>query len=66
MVEYVARKTNKQYLIDIVKKASVNYKTAKIELSNNPTVQELKTIILKNILPSHLIGGFSPRDGLDT
>ncbi|MBQ4155846.1 MAG: hypothetical protein IJD90_03465 [Clostridia bacterium] len=66
LVEYVVKKTNKQYLIDIVKKASVHYKTAKIELSNNPTVQELKTIILKSILPSNLLGGFSPRDGLDT
>lgn len=65
MVEYVVKKTNKQYLIDIVKKASVNYKTANIELSNNATVQDLKEIILKNIKPSNLIGGFSPRDGLD-
>ena len=65
LVDYVIKKTNKQYLIDIVKKASVHYKTANIELSNNPTVQELKSIIQKNIKPSNLIGGFSPRDGLD-
>ncbi len=65
LVDYVIKKTNKQYLIDIVKKASIHYKTANIELSNNPTVQELKTIIQKNIKPSNLIGGFSPRDGLD-
>jgi len=65
MVDYVIKKTNKQYLVDIVKKASSNYKTANIEISNNPTVQELKTIIIKNILPSNLIGGFSPRDGMD-
>jgi len=65
LVDYVVKKTNKQYLIDIVKKASVHYDTDSIELSNNPTVQDLKLIILKNIKPSHLIGGFSPRDGLD-
>ena len=65
LVDCVIKKTNKQYLIDIVKKASIHYKTANIELSNNPTVQELKTIIQKNIKPSNLIGGFSPRDGLD-
>lgn len=63
--DYVVKKTNKQYLIDIVKKASSNYETANIDLSNNPTVQELKTIILKSVKPSNLIGGFSPRDGLD-
>jgi len=65
LLEYVVKKTNKQYLIDIVKKASVNYNMANIELPSNPTIQELKTIILKSIKPSNLIGGFSPRDGLD-
>jgi len=65
LIDYVIKKTNKQYLIDIVKKAGVHYKTANIEMSNNPTVLELKTIIKKNIKPKNLIGGFSPRDGLD-
>ena len=65
LVDYVVKKTNKQYLIDIVKKASLNYQRANIELSNNPTIQELKDVILKNIKPSNLIGGFSPRDGLE-
>lgn len=65
LIDYVIKKTNKQYLIDIVKKASVHYKTANIELPNNPTVQELKTTIRKNIKPSNLLGGFSPRDGLE-
>ena len=34
-------------------------------MGNNLTVQELKKIIQKNIAPSNLIGGFTPRDGLD-
>ncbi len=65
MIEYVVKKTNKQYLLDIVKKASFYYETANIDLSYNPTVQELKSVIQKAIKPSNLIGGFSPRDGMD-
>ena len=65
LVDYVVKKTNKQYLLDIVKKASSYYETANIEISNNPTVQELKLIIQNKIKPSNLIAGFSPRDGLD-
>ncbi|MBQ3088516.1 MAG: hypothetical protein IJC36_02660 [Clostridia bacterium] len=65
LIEYVIKKTNKQYLIDIVKKASSYYETANIEITNNPTVQELKLIIQKKIKPTNLIAGFSPRDGLD-
>ena len=65
LIDYVAKKTNKQYLIDIVKKAISFYGKANIEISNTTTVQELKKIILDNIKPSNLLGGFSPRDGLD-
>jgi len=65
LVDYVIKKTKKQYLIDIVSKASQYSGKAKIEISNNPTISELKDIILKSIQPSNLIGGFSPRDGLD-
>ncbi len=65
LVDYVVKKTRKQYLIDIVNKASLYLEKAKIEISNNITVNELKDIILKFIHPSNLIGGFSPRDGLD-
>ena len=65
MVDYVIKKTKKQYLIDIVNKASQYSEKAKIEISNNPTINELKEVILKSIQPSNLIGGFSPRDGLD-
>ena len=65
LVDYVIKKTKKQYLIDIVTKASKNYNKAKIELSNNPTVNELRTIILKSVQPSNLIGGFSAYDGMN-
>lgn len=65
LINYVVKKTNKQYLLDIIEKASQNYEKAKIELSNYPTINELKAVILTSILPSNLIGGFSVRDGLD-
>ena len=65
LIDYVIKKTNKQYLIDIVTKASTHYKTASIDVPNYATVKELKEVIRKNIQPSNLIGGFSPRDGLD-
>lgn len=65
MIDYVAKKTNKQYLLDIVNKASQNSSKGKIQISNNPNVSELKSVILKAVQPSNLIGGFSPRDGMD-
>lgn len=65
MADYVIKKTNKQYLLDIVMKASQNSSKGKIQISNNPTISELKDIILKTVQPSNLIGGFSPRDGMD-
>ncbi len=65
MIDYVAKKTNKQYLLDIVNKASQFSSKGKIQISNNPNVSELKSVILKAVQPSNLIGGFSPRDGMD-
>ena len=65
MIDYVVKKTNKQYLIDIVFKASQNSTKGKTQVSNNPTVNELKEIIFKCVRPTNLIGGFSPRDGMD-
>lgn len=65
MVDYVVKKTKKQYLVDIVTKAGQHSNTAKIEFNGNPTVNELKTAILRFISPSNLLGGFSARDGLD-
>ena len=65
LVDYVVKKTKKQYLIDIVTKASKHYKKANIEISNNPTVNELKSIILKSVQPTNLIAGFSANDGMN-
>ncbi|MDD4689278.1 MAG: hypothetical protein PHE51_05975 [Eubacteriales bacterium] len=65
LVDYVIKKTKKQYLVDLVTKASQNLDKANIEISNNPTISELKDVVIKSILPSNLLGGFSPRDGLD-
>ncbi|MBO5494371.1 MAG: hypothetical protein J5964_01490 [Eubacterium sp.] len=65
LVDYVIHKTKKQYLLDIVNKASENDQKAAIAMSNNPTVNELKEIILKVVQPSNLIGGFSVYDGLN-
>lgn len=65
LVDYVIKKTKKQYLIDVVNKASQYVAKAQIDISNNPTISELRDVILKSIQPSNLIGGFSPRDGLD-
>ena len=65
LVDYVVKKTNKQYLLDIVNKASQNSSKGKIQIPNNPNVSELKSVILKAVQPSNLIGGFSPRDGMD-
>jgi len=64
LVDYVVKKTRKQYLIDIVTKASKHYDTANIEISNSFTVNELKSVILKSVQPSNLIGGFSAYDGM--
>ncbi|MBO4432254.1 MAG: hypothetical protein J5852_01850 [Clostridia bacterium] len=64
LVDYVIKKTKKQYLLDIVNKASENGQKATIAMSNNPTVSELKAVILKTVQPSNLIGGFSVYDGL--
>lgn len=65
LVDYVVKKTKKQYLIDIITKASQHYKKANIEAPNNLTVNELKTIILRSIQPSNLVGGFSAYDGMN-
>ena len=65
LLDYVIKKTKKQYLVDIVNKAGLYYGKASIEISPNPTVSDLRDIILKTIQPSNLLGGFSPRDGLD-
>ena len=65
LVDYVVKKTRKQYLVDILLKANKYYEKANIEISNNLTVNELKSVILKLVQPSNLIGGFSAYDGMN-
>ena len=65
LLQYVTKITKKQYLVDIINKYNENPNTAIVDLPTNPTVPLLQEIILKTIKPSNLIGGFTPRDGLD-
>lgn len=65
LIQYVTKITKKQYLIDVITKYNENNLSAKIDLPNNLTVPYLQEVILKTIKPSNLIGGYSPRDGLD-
>ena len=66
LIEYVTKITKKQYLLDIIDKYNDNPNTSTIDIPLNPTIPFLQEIILKTIKPSNLIGGFSPRDGLDS
>ena len=65
LIDYVVKKTKKNYLLGILNKASEYNTFAQIDVSTNPTVAELRETIFKTISPTNLIGGFSPRDGLD-
>ena len=65
LLQHVTKITKKQYLIDIVNKYNENPATAVVDFPPNPTIPLLQEIILKTIKPSNLIGGFTPRDGLD-
>ena len=62
---HVTKITKKQYLIDIIEKYNENPQTAVVDIPNNPTIPLLQEVILKTIKPSNLIGGFTPKDGLD-
>ena len=66
LILYVTKITKKQYLIDIVNKNNENPNTATIDMPANPTIPFLQEIILRTIKPSNLLGGYSPRDGLDS
>lgn len=65
LVDYVIKKTKKQYLIDIVTKEIKSNKKPNVDNINNLTVSELKSRILRTIRPSNLIGGFSAYDGMN-
>lgn len=66
LIQYVTKITKKQYLIDIIDKYNSNPNTAIVDIPVNPTIPFLQETILKTIKPSNFIGGFSPRDGLDS
>lgn len=65
LIQYVTKITKKQYLIDIITKFNENPNAATIDLPSNPTIAQLQELIFKTIKPSNLLGGYSPRDGLD-
>ncbi len=65
LISYVTKLQKKAYLIEIINKYNENPNTAKIDLPINPAIPQLQEIILKTIKPSNLLGGFTPRDGLD-
>lgn len=65
LIQYVTKITKKQYLISIINKFNENPNTATVDLPTNPTISQLQEIIFKMIKPSNLLGGYSPRDGLD-
>jgi hypothetical protein len=51
------RVRTKEYMLDIITRSGIN-------ISKSLKSDELKDIIINNIKPSILLGGFSPRDGL--
>lgn len=65
LIAYITKITKKQYLVDIVNKYNENPNTSSVEVPSNPTIPFLQETILRTVRPSNLIGGFSPRDGLD-
>ena len=65
LIQYVTKITKKQYLLDIIEKFNELPDTARIDLPQSPTIGVLQATIIKSIKPSNLLGGFSPRDGLD-
>lgn len=65
LLQHVTKITKKQYLVEIINKYNENPSTAIVDLPTNPTIPLLQEIILKTIKPSNLIGGFTPKDGLD-
>lgn len=66
MIEYVTKIAKKQYLIDIIEKYSESEESFQIEGTQNCTISALQNIIAENIKPSNFLGGFSPRDGIDS
>lgn len=49
---------SKQYFMDILEKAGIEY-------DKYASLEEFQDLIVEHVSPSYLLGGFSPRDGLD-
>jgi hypothetical protein len=58
LIEYKALR-NKSYLSAVIQKGG-------IEILKSTKLEEMKEICIENIKPSILLGGYSPRDGLDS
>lgn len=65
LIAYITKITKKQYLVDIVRKNIDNMNTTQVDVSSSTTIPVLQNMILRTVKPSNLLGGFSPRDGLD-
>jgi len=52
------RVRSKKYFTDILSKAE-------IPVESNPSLDDLKELLVEHVKPTQLLGGFSPRDGLD-
>lgn len=65
LIAYITKITKKQYLVDIVRKNIDNMNTTQVDVSSSTTIPVLQDMILRTVKPSNLLGGFSPRDGLD-
>ena len=65
LIKYITKTQKKQYLLDIIEKHNTKGDTTTIEISPNLNIAQIQEIIINNIMPSNLIGGFTPRDGID-
>lgn len=65
LIKYVTKSQKKQYLFDIIEKHNAKGDTTTLDVSQNATIATIQDVIMKNILPSNLIGGYTPRDGFD-
>ncbi len=65
LIDYVAKKMKKQYLIDIVEKAHKRMGVPVGDELKNPTIPALKELISKTVKPTNLLGGYSANDGLN-
>lgn len=65
LIKYVAKVQKKQYLLDIIEKHNAQGNTTNIEIPPSATLSNIQDVVLKNIAPTNLIGGFTVKDGFD-